>query len=375
MRSVFFATAFLGAALLTGAGLEVSSPGFPPSTVDEKGALLEDWGAFALVVRAPADARLVAQTRTAAPVPTVVSKFAAGALACTQTAYRAPVWPRGCDVVAVRFENTGAAELEARFDLVLPEAVAVGDLVAVIGSRTVIGLPQGIEAVRGEKRAWGRVPGVVPLPGWGTPEGASDAGFRNIAAGFGEIPIVYEFKVEPGARRIVVLGFCESHWTAPGIRPVTITVEGAPKGEVDPVGKWGHNKPGCVSFEAADADRDGYIVVHVGPHPKAVDRFPILNVVWVFTPETSVDGAKVLRGALNAAAEYYVDVGGEKDQLLYKGGTASYRVTLAPKEAKELTFLVASPGNGAVPDPAKSAWTPATLRKAAEEVWVGWRAQ
>jgi hypothetical protein len=130
-----------------------------------------------------------------------------------------------------------------------------------------------------------------------------------------------------------------------------------------------------VSFEAADADRDGYIVVTVGPHPKAADRFPILNVVWVFKPETRVEGAKVLTGALNEAAEYYVDVGGEKDQLLYKGGTASYRVTLAAKEVKELTFLVASPGGGAVPDPVKSAWTPAALRRAAEEVGAGWSAK
>ena len=107
------------------------------------------------------------QTFRAAPVPTVVTAIGAGALHCTQTAYRAPVWPRGCDVVTALFENTGESALEARFDLVLPEEAAVGERLAVIGGRTVIGLPEGIDAVRGEKRPWGRVPGVRPLPGWG----------------------------------------------------------------------------------------------------------------------------------------------------------------------------------------------------------------
>lgn len=371
MRNVFLFV-LLCAASAAAADLQIVSPGFPPSTVDGEGALHEDWGVFALAIRAPADARVVKQKFQAAPVPTVVTAIGAGALHCIQTAYRAPVWPRGCDVVTALFENTREGALEVRFDLVLPEDAAVGERLAVLGGRTVIGLPEGIDAVRGEKRPWGRVPGVRPLPGWGKPAGECDPGFRNIVAGFGEIPIAYEFAVEPGAKRTVVLGFCESHWTASGTRPVTIQVEGAAAAECDPVGAWGHNVPGCLSFEAADADRDGYIVATVGPHPAAADRFPILNVAWVFKPGTPVDPAKVLKGAANEAAEYYVDAGGPKDQLLYKGGTASYRVTLAPKEAKELTFLVASPGGGEVPDPLKSTWTPATLRKAAEEVWAGW---
>ena len=371
MRNAVLFVLLCAAAAVAG-DFQIVSPGFPPSSVDSQGALHADWGVFALAIRAPADARAVVQEFQAAPVPTVVTRIGAGALTCTQTAYRAPVWPRGCDVVSAVFENTDERALEARFDLVLPEEAAVGESLVVIGGRTVIGLPAGIDVVRGEKRQWGRVPGVRPLPGWGRPEGACDAGFRNIAAGFGEISIVYEFAVEPGAKRTVVLGFCESHWTTPGSRPVVIRVEGAAKSEVDPVGKWGHNKPGCLSFDAADVDHDGYIVVSVDPHPDAADRFPILNVAWVFKPGMLVDLAKVLQGAVNEAAEYYVDVGGQKDQLLYKGGTASYRLALAPRETRELTFLVASPGGGEVPDPRKSAWTPEALRQAAEDVWAGW---
>ena len=371
-NGVLFAALFAAAAAAAAADPQLVSPGFPPSTVDSQGALHEDWGVFALSIRVPEGARVEEQKFQAAPVPVVVTASGAGTLRCTQTAYRAPIWPRGCDVMTALLENTGGTALEVRFDLVLPEDAAVGERLAFIGGRAVVGLPAGIEAVRGEKRSWGRVPGVRPLPGWGKPAVRCDRGFRNIVAGFGEIPIVYEFAVEPGARRTVVLGFCESHWTVAGSRPVAIQVEGAAALECDPIGAWGHNGPGCLSFEAADANRDGYISVVVGPHPAAVDRFPILNVAWVFKPGTPIDLAQVLLGAANEAAEHYVDAGGPKDQLLYKGGTASYRMTLAPEQTKELTFLVASPGGGEVPDPPRSTWTPATLRKAAEEVWAGW---
>jgi hypothetical protein len=44
---------------------------------------------------------------------------------------------------------------------------------------------------------------------------------------------------------------------------------------------------------------------------------------------------------------------------------------LEPKAEKVLTFLLASPGCRAVPDPESTAWTAESLRRAAEDVWAG----
>ncbi len=91
----------------------------------------------------------------------------------------------------------------------------------------------------------------------------------------------------------------------------------------------------------------------------------------MFPPDVYVDTDEVLRGKLNGAAQYYVDVGGENDQLLYKGGKLTYQLRLVPSGKQELTFFLASPGGRSVPDPETTAWTAETLRRAAEEVWAG----
>jgi len=74
---------------------------------------------------------------------------------------------------------------------------------------------------------------------------------------------------------------------------------------------------------------------------------------------------------MSAAAEYYVDVGGEKDQSLYEGGGLTYELTLAPGARQELMFLAACPG-GSVPNPDTMAWTAESLRQAADDVWSDW---
>jgi hypothetical protein len=120
-----------------------------------------------------------------------------------------------------------------------------------------------------------------------------------------------------------------------------------------------------------DKDSDGRISVSIEPHPKAGDKNPILNAIWVFPPDSEIDLGKVLAGKKSSEAEVYVDVGGEKDQGFYEGGTLSYTAELGPKSEKTLTFLLGCPGGGTVPSPADSAWTPVSLRKAAADVWAG----
>jgi hypothetical protein len=185
----------------------------------------------------------------------------------------------------------------------------------------------------------------------------------------GGVPITYRFAVQPGGKRTVVLGFCESHHPSAGLRPVVALVEGTDKRSIDPVDAWGQHGPGVVRFDAADADRDGRLEVTVAPHPRASDHNTILNVLWVFAPNVPIDENKLIAGGLNDQAERYVDVGGQNDQGLYKPGNLKYVLTLEPKQQREFFFLVRSPGSQSVPDPSIGLWDKTSLRKAAVDVW------
>ena len=347
----------------------LSSPGFPESKVDAQGVVHEPWGTFALHVRLPEGAKVTQHRFDERPVPTAITTVAAGPVTMTQTVYRAPIWPGGVDVVTAHVANTGGEPAKARLELLLPDKTAVGERMCVVGNRPAVALPAGVDAVRQESNPWGCTGGVAAMPGWARPAGDCDPAFGNISAGMGGVPIVYRFTVPPGAERAVALGFCESHWSVPGKRPLEVHVEGAKKTEVDPVKKWGQHVPGCLTFAARDVNQDGRLEVRIAPHPAASDKNTILNVIWIFSPDVHLDPGQLVAGNMTAAAEYYVDVGGKNDQLLYRGGALTYDLELDPGAERELVFLLASPGGGPVPNPDTTAWTPASLRKAAEDVW------
>jgi hypothetical protein len=362
-------------ALVTGPGAFAEralwSPGLPESQVDGEGAIHEDWGAVALRIVQPGGAAVTSQRYEESPVPTATTTKSAGTITLTEAAYRAPVWPSGVDVLDAVVANEGNEAQRVVLELALPESVSLGARVGVANGRPVLALPKGLEPIRKE-RPWGCEGGVVSMPGWARPNRECDPAFRNISAGMGGVPIVYRFAVPEGARRTVVLGFCESHWSLPGQRPLLVAVEGCGGKEIDPLAAWGQHAPGCLRLDGADANRDGRIEVAVNPHPRAPDKNPILNVIWVLEPETSVDTEDLLSGKMTGSAEYYVDVGGERDQTLYEGGPITYDLTLAPGARQELTFLLGTAGGGGVPDPEKTAWNPDSLRRAAEDVWRGY---
>ena len=351
--------------------ITIGAPDLPPSQVDAAGDLHEDWGVVALRLEQPAGAAVSGQRHEMSPQPDlaarVITTVSAGPVTLTSSAYRAPIWPDGVDVLTARLENTADREVPARLQLVLPEQLDVGERIATLGGRPVLALPQDAQPQRRE-RSWGGAGGDVAMPGWAHPVGECDPAFCNIRAGMGGVPIIYRFAVPAGAKRTVVLGLCESHHVEARQRPLLLYVEGAPRAEVDPIAAWGRHVPGCLAFDAADADNDGRLQIVVAPHPQAVDRNPILNVIWVFSPDVYVNTDEVLRGKLSSVAEHYVDVGGERDQLLYESGTLTYDLTLPAGAGQELTFLVACAG-ASVPNPETMAWTPESLRKAAEDVW------
>jgi len=370
-----FAVIFCLASAIPGiADLSISVPDMPPSAVDASGDLHEDWGVVGLEIEQPEGVPAIAQRSLPSPVPSmmknVTTDTAVGPVLLTSSAYRAPIWPNGVDVLTATIENAADREVRARLRVILPESVSLGERVAVLGGRAVLALPKEPSPLRRE-RSWGGLGGDVPMPGWGHPEIECDPAFRNIRAGMGGVPIVYRFAVPPGAKRTVVLGLCESHHVQAGERPLLLYVEGAPRAEVDPIAVWGRNIPGCLRFDACDLDGDGRLQIVVAPHPQAHDRNTILNVIWVFSPDIYVDLNDVLRGKLSETAEYYVDVGGERDQSVYEGGALTYDLTLAPGARRELMFLVACPG-ASVPDPESMDWTSESLQAAANDVWGDW---
>lgn len=367
----------LGLASSLFGGVSFTSPGFAPSTMNDQARLVEDWGTLEVKLAgeglASPDAPVVQAIKLDEVIPAAQAQCQYGPVSLRLTAFRAPVWPAGLDLLTVRLAETSGQPRSARLSLSLPETVRVGTRAVWLGGRTVMTLPEGTRAQQA-MRDWGWADDAVSLAGWARPEGECDPAFRNIRAGLGGVPIHYVFQVEPDAGFHVVLGWCESHWAQAGQRPFVCQVEGSPPREVDPVANWGQHKPGALSFPARDENRDGRLEVSVLPKPGAPDQNPILNVIWIFPPGPSPNLDAIVRGELNGVARQYVDVGGGKDQSLYAGGNVEYAVILPANGTQELTFLVACRG-GSVPMPDKSAWTPDKLQQAAAQVWRDWTAE
>ncbi len=356
-----------------GAAVSFTSPGFAPSTMDAQGRLVEDWGALEVQLfgAAGGDTVEVQAITLDGVVPAAQARAEQRGVRITRTAFRAPTWPAGLDVLSVRLEEVEGREQLVPLAVVLPDAVRVGAQTVSVANRAVVSLPVGARANQ-TRREWGWDDAAASLPGWGRPAVECDPAFANIRAGLGGVPIHYRFRVEPRASFHVVLGFCESHWEISGQRPMVCRVEGAAAQELDCIARWGQHRPGALVFTGKDADGDGELEIGVVPQPGAPDQNPILSAIWVFPADLHPDLGQVIAGKLNGQAWRYVDVGGANDPSLFVGGKVEYTVKLPARGAQEMTFLVACPGSS-VPMPDQSAWTPETLRRAAVEVWREWR--
>ena len=353
----------------------LTSPGLAPSRMDDQGRLVEDWGVLSVMVSgvglpptAPATVRGV---KLDGQIPAAQAQSQQGSIALTVTAFRAPVWPAGLDVLTVRLAETGGQDIPVQLSLALPDTTRLGSRTVSLAGRPVVSLPAGF-TVSQSMHEWGWSDDAVALPGWAKPAVECDPAFRNIRAGIGGVPILYRFKVESKDKVDVVLGFCESHWGQPGQRPVLCQVEGAPLQEIDPVARWGQHQPGAVLFTASDANGDGMLEVSVLPKPGAPDQNAILNAIWLFPAGTRPNLDQVIAGKLNALASRYVAVGGANDQSLAAGGRVECALELPAHGTQELTFLVACRGSS-VPSPEQMTWTLEKLRQSAAAVWRDWR--
>jgi hypothetical protein len=351
------------------------SPGLPPTRMDAEGRLLEDWGALQIILLGE-DIPATGETRVEAfiledLIPAARARMERGPVTLTLTAFRGPAWPGGVDVVTARVEETAGVERTVTLRVGLSAGARVGARTVALGGRTILTLPAEFSARR-QEREWGYHDDAIAMPGWARPEGECDPAFRSIRAGMGGVPILYCFTIAPKSEANVVLGLCESHWAQPGQRPIICMVEGAPKQDVDPLARWGQHRPGALLFSGRDENGDGKLEVSVLPSPAAPDQNPILNVIWVFPAGPPLNLEQVIAGRLNALALYYVDVGGEKDQSLYRDGALEIPVKLRARGAQEITLFVACPG-GAALLPDRTTWTAESLRRAARAVWKEWR--
>jgi len=361
----------LGSLALTVSAVELYSPGFPKSHMDAEGRLVEDWGRVGVRLSGKeltsAATFCVEAIQLEQRIPAARAVCDRGPVTMTLTAYRAPIWPSGVDVLLVRVEETKGKPTEVTVGLDLPAKTRIGTRTATLGGRTVVSFPEpNPEEVR--CREWGHCDDAVSMRNWGKPSAPCDPAFRNIRAGMGGVPIRYQFTVPQRGAFKVWLGFCESHWPERGGRVLLAQVEGAPSQTVDPVARWGRHRPGVLLFDASDANRDGQLSISVCAAPGAADRNPILNAIWIFPSASAPKPDDILSGKLNAEALYYVDVGGSNDQSLFPNDRVEYHSRLPAKGVREWTFWVACPG-GSAPPPASSAWTTETLLRAALSVW------
>ncbi|MDY0165560.1 MAG: hypothetical protein RBS80_03405 [Thermoguttaceae bacterium] len=377
MRTAVFLGGLLlvaGTTAIFGAdAVSIHSPGFPPSRLEADGRLVEDWGTVGVrvsgkgVVEGPSTLEAIKLDEV---IPAARLSSDRGAVTTVATAFRAPAYPAGVDVLNVRVQEAKGQPAEMLLSLDIEPSAQFGMRTVRIGGRTILTLPS--DAVqKQELLEWGYCDEAVSLPGWAKPQGKCDPAFKNIRAGMGGVPISYRLPIAAGGEANVLLGLCESHWAEPGRRPLVCRVEGAPQQQVDPVAKWGQHKPGVLLFKAKDSNRDGKLELSVQASPGAQDRNPILNAIWVFPRGESPNLEKTLAGELSSTAVRYVDVGGTNDQSIFPPGKMDYRLKLPAGGAEELTFFVASPG-GSAPVPDTSAWTAEALRRAAREVWRDW---
>ncbi len=145
---------------------------------------------------------------------------------------------------------------------------------------------------------------------WAVPPAGTDPAFRNVAWGTNR-PIKYKVRVEPGSRKTVAMGLCESYKWGPGTRIVELRVEGAAPLTVSTMKDSIKNRPYVYLFRARDENGDGELTIESHASPKSPDPNVILNAFWVFRDDIPVREDALVRGELSSKAEVCYSCGTE----------------------------------------------------------------
>ena len=159
-----------------------------------------------------------------------------------------------------------------------------------------------------------RIGGLNGCIGWAAPAGKADPAFRSVAWGINR-PVKYRVKVEPGSKKRVAMGVCESYKPRAGTRLLELRVEGVSPLTVDPMADGKKNQPYVFLFNARDIDNDGWLDIEAHASPRSPDPNVFLNAFWVFPQNADVTADAVLRGEVSSHAEAHLDCGTELEKL------------------------------------------------------------
>ncbi len=160
-----------------------------------------------------------------------------------------------------------------------------------------------------------RTGGLNGAYGWATPPAGTDPSFANVAWGTNR-PLRYSVRVEPGSRRLIALGFCESYKSTAGARIMTAEVEGDTLRDVDPMAGGKRNQPVVLLTAGHDVNYDGVLTITVHPSPRSPDPNIILNTFWVFPADAQVTPGDLVNGRASAHAQMHWSCGTELTELV-----------------------------------------------------------
>jgi hypothetical protein len=120
----------LAAAPAFAGDVDLNSPGLAGSRMDDRGGLVEDWGRVGIKVDGegitPAEPKLAA-VKLDGVIPAAECVWKAGAVDFSATAFRAPAWPAGMDVLTVTLRlPTAKSRRKFRLSCPKPSASAQG---------------------------------------------------------------------------------------------------------------------------------------------------------------------------------------------------------------------------------------------------------
>lgn len=119
------AIVLLGPSLAAG-DVELRSPGFPSSKVADDGSLIEPWGSIRLQIIEPQGSRVTAHHAEQGPMPVAVTTMETGPVALVQSAYRAPIWPAGVDVLEAVLTNHDRTPARVQLKAAVPKDMDLG---------------------------------------------------------------------------------------------------------------------------------------------------------------------------------------------------------------------------------------------------------
>ena len=180
-----------------------------------------------------------------------------------------------------------------------------------------------------------RLDGISGAIGWAQPTESCSPEFRNVAWGINR-PIRYRVRVEPGAKKRIVLGFCESYKPRINERVAIMRIEGAGEQTADLALTAARNSPQVFLFEAADADRNGWLDVTVEA-AVGKDPNPALALIAVYAAETKFTRDTLIAGANSPADPAELRIACGTEQLAQAPRTDVMRATFPAGAVPVLT--------------------------------------